>query len=198
MTTGYWPTISIAFQYTSNWIPFLFGSAVVSLYLLGQGQQGNVRVAAAVGAVCVVMLSHSYDFGAILQRESFTGGFGHINFEMSEPARKRYLDMRRVVAKIPPDASVAATEYMSPHVSTRQVSYVFRYEVGPVDYIFVSDNEVTADLRRILSEKFRKETYGLRAKGDSEFFLFQRGYESPETTAAYRHLGIHVDPKPKP
>ncbi|MEO7032948.1 MAG: DUF2079 domain-containing protein [Polyangiaceae bacterium] len=197
MTTGYWPTISIAFQYTSNWIPFLFGSAVVSLYLLGQGEQGKVRVAAAVGAMCVVMLSHSYDFGAILQRESFTGGFGHINFEMSEPARKRYADMRRVVAKIPPDASVAATEYMSPHVSTRKTAYVFRYDVGPVDYIFVSDNEVTQDLRRILTEKFKKETYGLRAKGDNEFFLFQRDYESPETIEAYRHLGIHIDPKPK-
>ena len=197
MTTGYWPTISIAFQYTSNWIPFLFGSAVVSLYLLGRGEQGKVRVAAAVGALCVVMLSHSFDFGAVLQRESFTGGFGHINFEMSEPARKRYLDMRHVVSKIPPDASVAATEYMSPHVSTRKVSYVFRYDVGPVDYIFVSDNEATPDLRRILTEKFKKETYGLRAKGDNEFFLFQRDYESPETTAAYRHLGIHIDPKPK-
>ncbi|MEP7051076.1 MAG: DUF2079 domain-containing protein [Pseudomonadota bacterium] len=198
MTTGYWPTISIAFQYTSNWIPFLFGSAVVSLWLIRQGAQGSVRVAAALGALCVVMLSHSYDFGAILQRESFTGGFGHINFEMSEPARKRYADMLSVVAKIPPNASVAATEYMSPHVSTRLTSYVFRYDVGPVDYIFLSDNEITGDVRRALTEKFKNETYGLRAKGKDEFFLFQRGYESPETADAYRHLGIHVEPKTKP
>jgi uncharacterized membrane protein len=195
MTTGYWPTISIGFQYTSNWIPFLFGATVVSLHLLGQREHGRLRVAAAVGALCVVMLSHSYNFGAILQRESFTGGFGHVNFEMSDGARARYEDMLSVVSKIPQEASVAATEYMSPHVSTRKQAYVFRYDVGPVDYIFVSDNEVVPDLRRGLTEKFRKESYGLFAKGKNEFFLFKRNYESPETADAYRHLGIHVEPK---
>ena len=81
MTTGYWPTISIGFQYTSNWIPFLFASAVMSLSLIREGKQGGIRVAAAVGALCVVMLSHSYNFGAILQRESFTGGFGRVSFD---------------------------------------------------------------------------------------------------------------------
>ncbi len=197
MTTGYWPTLSIAFQYTSNWIPFAFGAAAVCLHLMGRGPQGKLRVAAAMGALCVVVTSHSYDFGAIIQRESFTGGFGHINFDMSDPARARYADMLSVVSKIPGDASVAATEYMSPHVSARKEAYVFRYDVGPVDYIFISDNEVVPDLRRALTDKFKKETYGLYAKGKDEFYLFKRNYESPDTAAAYAHLGIHVDPKPK-
>lgn len=196
MTTGYAPTISIAFQYTSNWIPFLFGTSALTLHLMGRGEQGQLRVAAAIGAVCVTMLSHSYDFGALLQHESFVGGFGRVEFAMSDTARKRYEDLRRVVSHIPPDASVAATEYMSPHVSTRLQSYVFRYDVGPVDYIFISDNEMTGDLRRILSEKFRKYGYGLAAKGEREFFLFKRGLVSSETAAACQHLGIHVDPTP--
>ncbi len=194
MTTGYWPTISIAFQYTSDWIPFLFGATVVSLHLLGRGRHGRLRVASAMGALCVVMLSHSYGFGAVLQHESFTGGFGRIDFEMSDAARRRYADMRQLVDKIPPDASVAATEYMSPHLSTRLTSYVFRYDVGPVDYIFISDNEMVPDLRRALGAKFSRESYGLFAKGEKEFFLFKRGYQSSETAAAYRHLGIQADP----
>jgi len=195
MTTGYWPTLSIGFQYTSNWIPFLFATTVMSLFLIRQGEQGAVRMAAALGALCVVVLSHSYNFGAILQRESFTGGFGRISFEFDETARKRYDDLRGVVAKIPREASVASTEYMSPHVSTREQAYVFRYNVGPVDYILLSDNEITGDLRRILNEKFKNETYGLAAKGGTEFFLFKRGHQAPETAAAYRHLGLHVDPR---
>jgi uncharacterized membrane protein len=194
MTTGYWPTISIAFQYTSNWIPFLFGTSVLSLGLLGQGPQGKQRVAAAMGALCVAMLSHSYNFGAILQHESFTGGFGRVSFELDETARKRYASLMQVVSHIPQTASVAATEYMNPHVSTRREAYVFRYNVGPVDYIFLSESEMTGDLRRTLSEKFSKEKYGLVAKADKEFFLFKRGFQAPETAAACRQLGIHFDP----
>ena len=194
MTTGYGPTLSIAFQYTSDWIPFLFACAAMSLYMMRPGDRGGVKVAAAVVAMCVVVLSHSYNFGAILQHESFTGGFGRVPFEFDDKARNRYEDMRRVVAHIPADASVAATEFMSPHVSTRQFAYIFRNDVGPVEYIFISDNEVSADLRTRLNAKFAKETYGLVAKGKDEFFLFKRGYESPETSAAYRHLGLHVTP----
>jgi hypothetical protein len=172
----------------------LFGTSVLSLGLLGQGPQGKLRVAAAMGALCVAMLSHSYNFGAILQHESFTGGFGRVSFEMDETARKRYASLMQVVSRIPQNASVAATEYMNPHVSTRREAYVFRYNVGPVDYIFLSESEMTSDLRRTLSEKFSKEKYGLVAKADKEFFLFKRGFQAPETAAACRQLGIHFDP----
>jgi len=194
LTTGYAPTISIAFQYTSHWIPFLFGAAALTLHLMRRGEQGQLRVASAIGALCVTMLSHSYNFGALLQHESFVGGFGRVEFEMNETARKRYEDLRRVISHIPPDASVACTEYMSPHVSTRLQSYVFRYDVGPVDYILLSDNEMNYDLRRSLADKFRKYGYGLAAKGQKEFFLYKRGFVSPDTAAANQHLGIRVEP----
>lgn len=193
MTTGYAPTISIAFQYTSHWIPFLFASAVMALYLLRSEAQGSVRLAAAIGALCVVMLSHSFNFGALLQHESFVGGFGRVSFEYDEAARERYEDLQRVKSHIPADASVAATEYMNPHISARKTAYVFRYDVGPVDYILLSDFEVTSDLKRALSRKFSKERYGLVAKGKKEFFLFKRDHTSTETEAAYRHLGLHVE-----
>jgi len=194
LTTGYAPTISIAFQYTSHWIPFLFGASALTLHLMRRGEQGSLRVAAAITASCVTMLSHSYNFGALLQHESFVGGFGHVQFEMSDTARKRYEDLRRVVSHIPPNASVASTEYMSPHVSARLQSYVFRYDVGPVDYILLSDAEMSFDLRRALTDKFRKYGYGLVAKGQKEFYLYKRGFVSPETAAANQHLGIRVDP----
>jgi len=196
LTTGYAPTISIAFQYTSHWIPFVFGASVLTLHLMRRSERGGAKVAAAIGAMCVTMLSHSYGFGAILQHESFVGGFGHVQFEMNDSARKRYEDLRRVISHIPPDASVAATEYMSPHVSTRLQAYVFRYDIGPVDYILISENELNGDVRRALSDKFRKYGYGLVAKGDREFYLFKRGLVSAGTAAAYQHLGIHIDPMP--
>jgi uncharacterized membrane protein len=198
MTTGYWPTLSIAFQYTTHWIPFVFAATVMSLFLIRRGEDGRVRTAAVVAALAVTVLSHSYNFGAILQRESFTGGFGHVTFDMSDAAKARYEDLLSVVRKIPPDASVAATEYLNPHVSARKEAYVFRYDVGPVDYILLSEAEVSGDLRNTLSAKFSKEPYGLVARGKHEFFLFKRGYESPETAAALRTLSIHVHRRSEP
>jgi uncharacterized membrane protein len=196
MTTGYWPTLSIAFQYTTHWVPFVFATAAMSLFLIREGQHGRVRMTAALGAMVVAVLSHSYNFGAILQRESFTGGFGRVSFELSDTARARYADMKSVANKIPQEASVAATETLNPQISARKEAYVFRYDVGPVDFIFLSEGEMGGDLRNTLSEKFSKEKYGLFAKGKREFYLFKRGYESPETGDALRHLGIRVRDQP--
>ncbi len=192
MTTGYWPTLSIAFQYTTHWVPFLFATTAMSLFLIRQGERGAVGSAAALGALCVALLSHSFNFGAVLQHESFTGGFGRVTFEMSDEAKARYQDMLSVARKIPREASVASTEYLNPHVSARKDSYVFRYDVGPVDYVFVSEADLASDVRSTLGTKFSKEHYGLFAQGKKDFYLFKRGYESKETAAALRHLGIHV------
>lgn len=190
MTTGYWPTLAISFQYTTHWVPFLFACAAMSLFLIREGRDGRVRTVAVCAALMVVLLSHSYNFGAILQRESFTGGFGRVSFELTDAQRERYRDMRSVADKIPVEASVVATETLNPHISARKEAYVFRYDYGPVDFIFVSDNEVNGDMRNTLRDKFRKTPYGLFAKGKREFYLFKRGYESPATAEALRHLGI--------
>jgi len=190
MTTGYWPTLAISFQYTTHWIPFLFACAVMSLFLIRERKDGQVRMIAVTSALAVVLLSHSYNFGAILQRESFTGGFGKVSFELSDSQRERYRDLRSVVAKIPAEASVVATETLNPQISNRKEAYVFRYDYGPVDFILLSDGEVHGDLRNSLREKFRKTPYGLFAKGKREFYLFKRGHESPDTAEALRHLGI--------
>jgi uncharacterized membrane protein len=196
MTTGYWPTLSIAFQYTTHWIPFIFATAVIALFLMRQEKQGQVRMAAALGALCIAVLSHSYNFGAILQRESFTGGFGRVSFEMSNEARERYEELLSVTRKIPQNASAASTENLTPHISSRVDAYVFRYDVGPVDYILVSEGDMGGDLRNTLSAKFSKEHYGLFAQGKHDFYLFKRGHDSPETAAALRRLRISVHPVP--
>ncbi|HEY0468656.1 MAG TPA: DUF2079 domain-containing protein, partial [Polyangiaceae bacterium] len=126
MTTGYLPTLAISFQYTTHWVPFLFACAAMSLFVMREGKDGQVRMIAVLGALSVVLLSHSYNFGAILQRESFVGGFGHVSFEMSDVTRERYADMRSVADKIPVEASVASTETLNPHISARKEAYVFR------------------------------------------------------------------------
>ena len=190
LTTAYWPTVSIAFQYTSHWIPYLFLTVVLGLWLFKFEADGKAKFYAALVTLLIAVLSHSYNYGGILQREGFTGGFSRVQFTMSEAEQKRYQAMMQAIAKIPRNASVAAGEYMNPHISTRLDAYVFRYDVGPVDYIFFSRNELSSDLRRTLDAKFLKEGYGLVAYTGDEFYLFKRGLDSPETAAALQRLGL--------
>jgi uncharacterized membrane protein len=189
LTTAYWPTVSIAFQYTTHWIPYLFLGTVLSLSLLRRGEGGSIRQHAAVGTLCLALLSHSYAFGAILQRESFTGGFGQISFRHTPEQAKRYQDLMSLVRRLPPDASVAATEYVNPHISARRDAYTFRYELPVVDRILVSSNEIVGDNRRLLKSLLGKAPYRLVARAN-EFYLFERGESTPETDKAFRKLGV--------
>jgi uncharacterized membrane protein len=191
MTTAYWPTVSIAFQYTSHWIPYLFLCVVLGLWLFKFEADGKAKFRAALVTLTIAVLSQSYDFGGILQRESFTGGFSRVQFSMSDAEAKRYQALQEIIAKIPKDASVAAGEYMNPHISARTDAYVFRYDVGPVDYIFFSKYELNGDLRKTLNDKFQKETYGFVAHTGDEFWLFKRGLESPQTAKMMLQLGLH-------
>jgi len=190
LTTAYWPTVSIAFQYTSHWIPYLFLTVVLGLWLFKFEADGKAKFYAALITLVFAVLSQSYNFGAVLQREGFVGGFSRVQFTMSDAELKRYQAMMQEVAMIPKDASVAAGEYMNPHISARKDAYVFRYEVGPVDYIFFSRNELSGDLRRTLNDKFQKERYGLVAYTGDEFYLFKRNLSSPTTAGALQRLGL--------
>ncbi|HEY5373522.1 MAG TPA: DUF2079 domain-containing protein [Polyangiaceae bacterium] len=194
LTTAYWPTVSIAFQYTSHWIPYLFLAVVLSLWLFKFEADGRAKFHAAMITLVFAVLAHSYNFGAILQREGVVGGFSRVQFTMSDAELKRYQAMMQEVAMIPKDASVAAGEYMNPHISARKDAYVFRYDVGPVDYIFISRNEMSSDLRRTLNDKFQKERYGLVAYTGDEFYLFKRNLSSPATAGALQRLGLTARP----
>src|SRR6185295_3347410 len=110
----------ITFQYTTHWIPYLFLATVLALILISRQPDGIIVRRAAVATLAIVMLAESYTFGAILQHENFWGGFGRIEFGWTATDRRRWQDLKELLAMIPPDASVAATEQETAHVSTRK------------------------------------------------------------------------------
>jgi len=190
LLTGKTPMINIAFQYTAHWIPYLFLTSILGIWLLSRQERGRARSLAAVGALVVGVLSQSFNFGAILQTESFHGGFLHIDFSWTKEMQKRYADLLSVTRLIPRTASVAATEYMVPHVSTRKDIYTFRQDLSDVDYIMVSSHELTGENRRRLEKRVQKTRYGL-VRNAGEFYLFKKGDHSKDTAAAFRRLRIH-------
>ena len=188
MTTGYAPTVSITFQYTTTWIPFLFAAVALALRLRAHALGVRAR-RASVLALCVGVLCHSYVFGAILQHETFVGGFSRVYFTMSPGERQRYADLRAVASHIPPQASVAATESEIPHVSTRLDAYTLKITVGDAEYIFLNRHHLDSDAKNQVRSAMRATPYGLVAK-QGEFFLFRKKHESPETESTLKSLGL--------
>jgi uncharacterized membrane protein len=192
LTTDNPPMVSIAFQYTSHWIPYLFLATALALAGLGQVRTLRPGVAASLIALAITVASHSYNFGAVLQHEAFVGGFRQINFTFDDFAKERYANVRKLTDQIPRTASVAATEYMNPHISARLDAFVLRWDCGDVDYVFVSNREMGETARKSLNVMFKRKSYGLLGKTGNEFYLFKRGYQSAETTAALATLGLDV------
>jgi uncharacterized membrane protein len=195
MTTGYAPTLSISFQYTTTWIPFLFAAVAIALRLRAQRLNKGALYASLI-AIWIGIACHSYVFGAILQHNTFVGGFSRVFFDMSDGERKRYADLRNVAARIPANASVAATELEIPHVSARLDAYTLKVTSGDADYLLVNRAHFDADARNHVRKAMNRRAYGLLArKGD--FFLFSKGYKSTETEAALAKLGLNgIHPPP--
>jgi uncharacterized membrane protein len=189
MTTNYAPVLSLAFQYTSHWIPYMFLGTVLGLVLL-ERRRGAVASNAAVAAMAVVLVAHSYCFGGLLQHEKFTGGFSQIQFHMTPAEKQRYADLRALIAMIPREASVAATEREAAHVSTRLTMYPLRSAPGPVDYVLLGRQNLSSAIS-FVSGLFTALPYQLVAKKGDELYLFKRGPSNAETEAAKAALGIY-------
>jgi uncharacterized membrane protein len=188
LTTNYKPTLSISFQYTSHWLPYLFAAAVLAMSAMGHSRSGVIHRRSALTALLLGVLLHSLSFGAILRPTKFVGGFQEIPFFVTEVERERYRDLREVIAKIPPEASVAATDPENPHISNRVTAYPFRMGSGDAEYLLIR-RFLRPNSRKNAQQTIDEHPYGLLAQV-GEFYLFKRGHESPETANAMKKLQL--------
>ncbi len=192
LTTGYDPTLSIGFQYTCHTIPYLFAASVLMLRVIGRGPDGVIKRRAVLGAIIIGVLSHSYVFGAVLQHNTFVGGFSKVEFTMSTAERERYQTLVRMAASIPQSASVAATENEVPHIAARLNAYTLKDNPVEADYVIVHGarrglGRTVKNLEQMFTRD--KDVYGLVEKKD-DIYLFKRGHKSPKTEKAMSDLGI--------
>jgi hypothetical protein len=164
---------------------------VLALRVIGRGELGHIRRRAAVGAVALAVLSHSYVFGAVLQHETFIGGFSKIEFEMTPAEQKRYQTLKRMAASIPREASVAASENVVPHIASRANAFTLKDGVAAdADYVLLHGPSVAIDASKTaLNTMFTRDQYGLVSQGD-DLYLFKRGVTTPGTKEALSTLHI--------
>lgn len=192
LTTDYAPTLSIRFQYTSHWIPWIFGSSVLSLMLLGRGSAGPIRRRAALGALLLGVFCHSWVYGAVLQHELFIGGFEKVGYGMTKSEKWRYEGFKRIAAAIPKGASVAASENIVAHVSNRKDAYTLKITYGHADYLLVNGSGFGGEDKSQVQRAIDNDDYGLVESGHN-FYLFKRDYKSPGTKAAFAELHLKSD-----
>lgn len=135
LTTGYKPTVSPSFQYVGHWIPYLFIATGLALWSIGK-KEGKIRQASVTLALVVATLAASYNWGAIIQRNHIVSGWGKINLApLTDKEIDKLAQLRELIALIPKDASVGASETEVPHLSNRVTTYTLRYAYESPDYI---------------------------------------------------------------
>ena len=134
----------------------------------------------------------SYHYGAILQHHTFRGGFRKINFKMTKRDHKRYADLRALIALIPPDAKVVATETEAPHVSSRRYIYTMRIGFYDADYMLVRNGEVSSNFsRKHFVAAVKTGKYGF-VKRQGDFSLWKKGAPTAGNAAELKRIGVRV------
>jgi uncharacterized membrane protein len=190
LVTNYDPPITYSFHYVMHWAPYLFIAVVLYLATVAK-ERSPVRARAALAAVAAATLVLTYNYGAFPRREgSFKGGFNKIEFSYTEAEHARYLRLMDLVKDLPPDAPIAATEKVGPHLSSRVTLYAMRNGPQTADFIVASSRELKlSKTKPHLKDALESGRYGvIRRSGD--FALMKRGAPTHENQQLLRDWGL--------
>jgi uncharacterized membrane protein len=180
LITNYDPPITFSFHYVMHWAPYLFVAAVLALKSIGErpdfGPERRYAAALAMAGASIVL---SYNYGAFPQRDgTFKGGFQRVDFTINEAEEQRYENLQTLIAMVPKDASLAATEKLGPHASSRVKMYTMRHGPQDAEYALASSREMKlARTRPRLLEALRSGRYGV-VKRIADLALFKRGFDT--------------------
>jgi uncharacterized membrane protein len=198
LITNYDPPITFSFHYVMHWTPYLFLACVLALKSIGeQPVFGVERRRAALAAMLGATLVLTYNYGAFAMRDgSFRGGFHKVDFGVSEAEEQRYRDLQSLIAMIPKDAAVAATEKLGPHVSSRVEMYTMRHGPQKAEWVLASSRELKLSRTKPkLLEALRSGDYGV-VKRIGDLALIKRGHDTAENERLIRDWRL-VEPRPR-
>lgn len=192
LVTNYDPPIQFSFHYTMHWAPYLFMGAVLALVAIGKSSDlGPQRRSAALVALCAASAVLSFNYGAFACREGgFKGGFHKVEFSYTQAEADRYQRLVELIKDIPKDATVAATEKVGPHLSSRRILHTMRTGPHGAEWIVASSRELKLSktkpsLRAVLDKK----QYGV-VKRSGDFAIFKRGYSTDGNEKLMRDWGL--------
>jgi uncharacterized membrane protein len=142
LTTAYWPTVSISFQYILIFVPFLFTATALALAALRDPARGSPRLWGALGSIALATFLTTRVWGGMPPGDKFRGGFREIpTFRpVSAAEKQKARDIAELAAKIPAKASISVSEMEHPHVSNHLDVMALRASYQGVDYILYAED----------------------------------------------------------
>lgn len=186
------PVVSLGFQYTAFWTPYLFVAAALLLgaNAFADPDEGDRRrrSRAWLGGLALASLLCSYQYGAVLQRHTAGGGF-HRRYRFTTTAAD--LEMRRdradIIARLPGDASVSASKFVVPHLSQRDSAYDFRFGPYDAEYILMSVRPPDRRERRTSKRALTSGEFGVVAE-NQRFVLLRRGAPTGDNERIFERI----------
>lgn len=195
LSAGYKPLYQTFFQYTANYTAYIFYAAAIVLAYWRETDSRlgffRMRVPAALVAIFCTATLYSYSHGAIFQHHSFIGGFRQVGFEISREDRRRHRDLYELIAMIPPNASVAATETEAPHVSNRRFCFTLRFAYDDAEYLLMTIDEARSEptTHQVVSQAIGSGKYGFVARRGN-FLLWKRHASKEKNEQAKKLIGL--------
>jgi uncharacterized membrane protein len=143
---------------------------------LDEPARAAVRRRGAVGlaiAIAVAAVLSGALFGALAASKCFKAGYVGLVREQSVESRERLAWVRVQVERIGPEASVAASNSMGPHVSTREQAYHFPHRTD-AEWLLVRLEDLSKEERKVLREVIRSDQYVKVDEWEDEITLWQR------------------------
>ena len=113
-----------------------------------------------------------------------------MEFTFTDSEDQRYQRLLELIKEIPKDASVAATEKVGPHVSSRRVLYTMRNGPHGAEWIVASSRELKLSKTKVsLRAVLDKNQYGV-VKRSGDFALFKRGYNTDANAKLIKDWGL--------
>jgi uncharacterized membrane protein len=191
----------LGFQYTAYWTSFLFLAVVANLRWLDRAARAAPTPAAAAEvrnsahawkvAMAAATLVTCYQLGPVFQPYTSRAGFLPLRVDIGGAARLHHDNLLALIAEIPPDASIAASEMLVAQVSSRKNAYTLMHGHYDADYILARFPPDSRDIDHLVAA-LRTGAYGL-VDEKGVFALFRRG--APAATVQPYLLRIGARPE---
>ena len=133
----------ICFHYVWCVLPFLF---IGLIYVLKDVQTNNNvlikilknNITLLITTIFLTSLIYSWQYGAVLNKQYFKGGFWEINFKFSEKDKKRLQMLNDIIVHIPPNVSIQTAIDITPHLLKHEKITLIEDTTSPkADYLLL-------------------------------------------------------------
>ena len=160
LATKYPMLTRLGFQYTAYWTSFLFLAVVANLRWLDRAERAASSESAAADvrrsrrawkvAMAAATLVTCYQLGPVFQQNTSWAGF--LPLRATLPAdHVRHSDLYFLIDQIPDDASVAASEMLVAHVSSRKNAHTLKHGHFDADYILAQSPPGGTDAEHLVA-----------------------------------------------